>query len=300
MARYYIGIDGGGTQSRLLVASEDMEPLLRLQGGSTNPDSNTKEAVSATLGAMFLELRNNGFLEEDCKGLCIGVAGINSAPAAKDMEELVRRMGYSRVSAVNDCLLALAAAFGSGPGAVLVCGTGSIAFGRDAQGRVRRFGGWGHIFDDHGSAYWIGKEAIRRAFCSYDGRAPKTALEGAVQQAYGVDDLPLCAAKIYDEDFNKADIAQLATLVREHALNGDAESLGILKVAAAELGILAGTALDAAYPHQSLVVSGGTIENNEILLGLLEDELGRTHPWARVRKIDKEPVWGAVYLAAMM
>ena len=55
--------------------------------------------------------------------------------------------------------IALDAAFGSGPGVIVIAGTGSIAYGRNAQGASARAGGWGSAISDEGSAHWIGRSA---------------------------------------------------------------------------------------------------------------------------------------------
>jgi len=299
--KYYVGIDGGGTNSRMLVTDENMNPLLRVVGGSTNLDSNTKEFVLGNFDIMFAELAKNGLRKEDCISLCIGSAGLNSESSCKRMEEMIREAGFScRASAVNDSLLVLAGAFSGKPGAVLVCGTGSIAYGMDADGNTIRCGGWGHFIDDKGSAYWIGKEAVRRAFFSYDGRGEKTVLESVLKERYEVNVLPECLDRFYGPDaLNKTEIAQLSLVVEEHAKQGDAVCLQILSDAADGLAALVSAVLKAMRAHcKSLIVSGGTIENNDILFELLERKLHGVYPGFSIAKIEKEPIWGAIYLAS--
>src|SRR5439155_1968617 len=68
---------------------------------------------------------------------------------------------------------------------VLVVGTGTVAYGRDAAGRAARAGGWGPLFGDEGGGYWVGCEALRAVARAHDGRGPETALQRlvAVEQA---------------------------------------------------------------------------------------------------------------------
>jgi len=74
----------------------------------------------------------------------------------------MRRIGYkARIVITNDALIALVAAVGHEPGIVIVCGTGSIAYGRNRDDIAGRAGGWGWVLGDEGSGYWIGRRALR-------------------------------------------------------------------------------------------------------------------------------------------
>lgn len=299
--RYFAGIDGGGTNSRILVTDSKLNPLLKAVGGSTNPNSNSRQHVLETLEGLFAQLTNNGLNKEDCLGLCIGSAGLNSTSGCKNMKDLLRQTGFNcPITAVNDSVLALAASFPDKPGAVLICGTGSNAYGMFADGSMVRCGGWGHIFDDNGSGYWIGKEVIRRALFSQDGRGDKTILEEALQELYQVTDLAECIDRFYSGNpHNKTEIARLAPMAEKYALQNDPVCRQILIDAADGLSDLVSTVLKSmGGVCKDVVVNGGTIENNALLFGLFKEKLGRAHPEVSIEKIKKEPIWGAVYLAA--
>ena len=60
-------------------------------------------------------------------------------------------------------MIALEAAFGSGPGVIVIAGTGSIAYGRNREGQTARAGGWGFAISDEGSGHWIGRTAVAAA-----------------------------------------------------------------------------------------------------------------------------------------
>lgn len=92
------------------------------------------------------------------------VAGSTGVWAAKDKKALARSLrGLAReVEALSDVELAHRAALGGKPGIVILAGTGSVAFGRAASGKAARAGGWGPLLGDEGSAFWIGREALKR------------------------------------------------------------------------------------------------------------------------------------------
>lgn len=297
--KYYLGIDGGGTKSRMMAVDIDERPIGEALGGSTNMASNPHEAVAKTLKDLFSDfLTAHNLKQEDCLSIAIGSAGLDSEKSHHVMEEMIRAVGFScPVVAVNDSLLVLAAATKGGPGIVVISGTGAVAYGLGADGQTVRCGGWGHLLDDGGSAYWLGKEALRAAFFSYDGRGPKTVLEQVFKEKFDTDALPDCIDAVYGR-FNKSDIAQYAREVEQGAKNGDAVCMRILREGAQELYWLADTvAQKLGAAALDVIVSGGNIINNNLLYELFVQKLQENHPQLRVRKIDKEPVMGAIYLA---
>ncbi len=79
-------------------------------------------------------------------------------------------------------------AAGAGPGLLLVCGTGSVAFGLERAGNTMRCGGWGAVCGDEGSGAWIGRRALSMVTAAADGREPATALTGALLTAAEADE----------------------------------------------------------------------------------------------------------------
>ena len=80
------------------------------------------------------------------------------------VHKILAEILQGEIDVVGDGPIALESAFGAGPGIIVIAGTGSIAYGRDANGTTARVGGWGFAVSDEGSAHWIGRAAIA-AFC---------------------------------------------------------------------------------------------------------------------------------------
>ena len=102
---------------------------------------------------------------------CLGLSGVDRP---SDIS-LIRSWADSfqiaeRLMIVNDARLVLAAGTPAGHGVGLICGTGSIAFGRSPDGKMSRAGGWGYILGDEGSGYDIAIQAMRAATQAIDGR----------------------------------------------------------------------------------------------------------------------------------
>ena len=94
--------------------------------------------------------------------LTLGGTRLGGAEGRAALTRLLKPLA-PRVSVVPDFELAHAAAFGAGPGVLLVASTGSIAFARGADGTSRRAGGLGPLLGDEGSGFWLGKSASRDA-----------------------------------------------------------------------------------------------------------------------------------------
>lgn len=297
--QYYIGIDGGGTNSRLLAVDAQQNILYQANGSSTNMASNSKKFVNGSITALLDGCwKTAGLRKADCVGLCIGSAGLDSESTLSAMQEMMEGLGFScPITVVNDSVLALSAATQTCAGIIVISGTGSIACGMAEDGSIVRCGGWGHLLDDGGSAYWIGKEALRRSLMSYDRRESETILCKYLPKALGVVHITDCLDSVYS-DFNKTKLAKLSILVHQAAKDGDAVSLSILRDAARELATLAQAVMHRIQHHIPVViVSGSTILNNGILFQMFEKALHEINPKIEIRKLQQDPVWGAIYFA---
>ncbi|MCL1944200.1 MAG: hypothetical protein FWF56_00095 [Firmicutes bacterium] len=299
--RHYIGIDGGGTQCRLLCVDEQSNKIDLVLGGSTNLASNTKQSVQHTLQQLIDEFYHNNKLDKkDCLGCCIGSAGIDTEAYTNSMHEIIRGLGFvCKTTVVNDGLLVLASAVEDNQGIVLISGTGSIAFGVDKKGKIWRSGGWGHFVDDGGSGYYIGKKALLYAFKAYDGRGIDTVLVKYLLEYFKIKDLSQALDCIYGEWGNdKSNIAQLSKLVAKGANDGDIVCEEIIVDAAGELYSLVEILLHYLdCQDTTIVLSGGIIQGIQHLKANLEELLKINYPNVKVVETAKEPVWGAIKLA---
>ena len=157
------------------------------------------------------------------------------------MRAIMRRIGYkSRVLVVNDALIALVAGARDEPGIVIIAGTGSIVYGRNAAGEAARAGGWGHMIGDEGSGYWIGREALAAVMRGGDGRGPETGAHRRDPRALRRR-RRLAAAAHRLRPRSAADERRRARADRRSALptEGDAVATRILERAAEELVLAA-------------------------------------------------------------
>ena len=263
MTQYLAGWDGGGTKTIC-----EIEPLgggqpRRLRSGPLNLNGATAGSAERTaaelLAQMAQVMRPAGGLA-GCRMLCIGAAGISNPETERKLRAVLAEAGYAGpVVFTGDQQTALYGALGGSGGAVLIAGTGSICYGRTADGREARTGGWGSLMDDEGGGYAIGRDILAAAVRSFDGRTPKSVLEEAVLERLGVRDIGGLIQKIYAPDTGKKQIAALAPLLSPALAQKDAAALAICQKAARELALLTTPVITALGLQSACLALAGSI-----------------------------------------
>jgi len=191
------------------------------------------------------------------------------------------------------------AGVGDASGVVIICGTGSIAFGRSAD-RAARAGGWGHVLGDEGSGYWIGRRALRAVARAADGRGPATSLTPRVLNHFAVTKPQDLIAEIYDRQLPHHALAQTARLVQQARDEGDEVGTQILEQAAHELVRAARSVVERLHMQEEavqFVLAGGVFTGVPWLSEELKRRLPATAPRGQVRRLEVEPAMGAVRIA---
>jgi N-acetylglucosamine kinase-like BadF-type ATPase len=167
----------------------------------------------------------------------------------------------------DDAVIALAGATGGQPGIIVVAGTGSIAYGRNAAGRTVRVGGWGYIFGDEGGAFDLTRQALRAALRYEEGWGPATALHGILLHETGAATANELMHRFYTTDYPRPKVAAYSKLVDEAAQAGDATARDILKSAAQQLALLAGAVRAQLFqPGEDVLIAWiGGVFNSSLL-----------------------------------
>ena len=176
--KYIVGIDGGGTKTKLTVCTLAGEIVHSVVAGPSNILSSGYEtARQAIRDVMQMGMIDTGYGLENCMALCIGVAGAARTHVKEQLETIIREKGYSNALVItHDAETALVGGTGGREGLLVIAGTGAICFGKNKEGVTHRVGGWGHIIGDEGSAYRIGVHILNAVMKAYDGRGKKTCL----------------------------------------------------------------------------------------------------------------------------
>src|SRR3954471_9626423 len=231
---HVIGIDAGGTKTVCQLADSRGQVIAETRAGGANLQAMGELEVEKVLYQVMQDALGERAIVP--AAICLGIAGVDRPDDAAAVRGIMRRIGFqARVLVVNDALVALEAGAPGQAGVVIISGTGSIAYGRNAIGEAARAGGWGHILGDEGSGYWIGRAALRAVLRESDHRGPKTALSRLLLAHFGVERAQGLIHEVYHSTLKPAAIGALATCVQEAFTAGDAVALGILRAAAAEL-----------------------------------------------------------------
>jgi N-acetylglucosamine kinase-like BadF-type ATPase len=233
--------------------------------------------------------------------ICLGIAGVDRPRDAEAIHGIMRRIGFkSHVLVVNDALVALVAGAGDAPGLVIVSGTGSIAYGRDARGRAARSGGWGYLLGDEGGGFWIGRQALAAVVRQFDGRGPDTLLTSLVLADLQLSYPTELIHAIYDRGIQRGVVARIASVVRRAADAGDPAAIGIVDRAASELAAAATAVLDRLKMRGDAfrtVLAGGIFKAIPNLAPAMTARIAAAAPRSEVRLLEVEPASGAVHLA---
>ncbi len=296
---FYLGIDGGGTKSRLMAADDDGNLYGPYIGGSTNLNSNSMETITKNIQQLIDEfLKDQNLGAESITSFCLGSAGVDRMQDVKTYTDILRNVPLlCPVQVVNDVEIALESETQGNPGVVIISGTGSVAVGKNGDNEVARAGGWGHLLGDEGSAYWIATQGIKKALHAFDGRGPKTMLVDRFCVELALENVTDILDLVYTPNFNKSDLAALALHVHYAAELNDAVSLQILDEAAEGLYLHAKAIFaQLNLPKDSaIILSGGTIEGSKLLNAKLIDKLAPLSSKVKVRS--QEPCFGAISLA---
>ena len=178
MSRWFLGVDGGQSSTTALIGDETGRVAGMGRGGPCNHVSSAEARtrfIDAMGGAVGAALRAAGIAEAMFEAACLGLSG-----GPDDKEALVRDLVHAqKYSITNDAVIALVGATAGEPGVIAIAGTGSIAFGRNAEGRTARAGGWGYAFGDEGGAFDLVRQAVRAGLRQEEGWGTATALRPA-------------------------------------------------------------------------------------------------------------------------
>lgn len=278
MRRYVLGLDGGGTKTLAAAQDEEGRELFRLAGGSLNPNGESPAAVRATLAQLLADAQAQAGPGLALGAVCVGAAGVSNPAARALVQEGLAQAGFDGPRLVTgDHEAALAGALGRPEGMILIAGTGSICFGR-AAGRQARAGGRGHLIDDEGSGYAMGRDVLRAVVRAADGRGPATCLAQAVEEVLGVRGMDGLVGYVYAPGRPKKDIAALAKLLPEAARAEDAAALAIYDRAARELALLAHAVAVQLGAGGELALAGSALQKDERLRAGLERQLAGLCP----------------------
>ena len=241
MIDYLIGVDGGGSGTRVRLARADGSALSQGRAGPSALAHGIHQAWAAIRAASSAAFLDAGLAAPPLSTIAIGLglAGVHNKSWAAAF--LAADPGFGAIALDTDATTTLLGAHGGAAGVIVAIGTGSVGQALLPDGSVREAGGWGFPAGDEASGGWIGLRAVNLAERVLDGRASASAFADAVIAACGAS---RDAFQLWLGHANQTAYAALAPIVVAHAAS-DSAAHAILAAAGIEVAALA-TSLDPA------------------------------------------------------
>jgi len=294
----FLGADAGGSHSTVVIGSPR-----KILGRADGPGAAMRPGGAAKSAAVLAETARRAAAQArvdlPVERAVVGAAGAGRAQEQAELAAALVEAGVARrVRVLTDGEVALATAFGAGPGILVNAGTGSIAYARDAAGELHRAGGYGWQLGDEGGGYWLGRRALDVAARSHDGRGEGSTLLARLLGALGLQDFDDLVR--WTATATPAQMAALAPHVVNAAREGEGVARQAVDDAARELVELAAT-LARHFPGTgpvSVAIAGGLLLPQSPLTTAFRDRLAAALKRARLVPEKIDSAVGALKLAA--
>lgn len=297
---YVLGIDGGGTKTTGIVADEFGNVYMHAVTGRSNPNTLQQEEFEEVICGLVRELKEQDDATFNQLSICFaGIAGVGESGRDAEVAALLARElpAGTKVIVRNDAFNALYSGTLGGPGIVQIAGTGAVTLGINEKGDTARSGGWGYLFDDEGSGFYLGNEALKAVFRSFDNRGPTTSLTERVTEYLAVQNIPDIIGKVYGKEHPRSVVAPLGRLVLQEAQADDEVSKGVVEKACVEMM----HSIEACHRRlfdsnhtTSIVLSGGVFTDADLFAGRFRELAQHSLPNAVFQTSKVPPVGGAV------
>lgn len=248
-ARFFIGVDGGGTSCRARIVDGEGRALGAGVAGPAAVRLGLDRSLAAVEEAARAAAQSAGLPATALASMraAVGLAGIGRKGV---LEELKRRSHpFQSVVYVSDATIACLGAHGGRDGGIVIVGTGSVGLAI-IDGREIRIGGYGFPVSDEGSGADISIHTLRLALRAFDGRIEATGLTREVMAQFGNDPFEVVA---WMDRATATDYATLAPLVMRHAGLADPLAQHIVRDAAQAIETLVRRLIACGAPRLALL-----------------------------------------------
>jgi N-acetylglucosamine kinase-like BadF-type ATPase len=274
----FLGVDGGGTKTQFVLVDGDGNLAASCEGTTSYHLQIGMDGLRNVLAEGLTSLFGQAGIDGSAiTHAFFGIPAYGEDSAAQGLLDALPGplLGHGRYRCGNDAVCAWAGSLGGQDGITIVAGTGSIGYG-ECKGRSARAGGWGELFSDEGSAYWIAVQGLNAFTRMSDRRLVKGPLHAAFRALLGVRaDLDVCGKVMHAH--TRGSIAAMSRLVTRAALDGDVMAIRIFDDAARELAAIVEAvrcALEyAADEGVPLSYCGGVFNAGALILGPLRRHL---------------------------
>ncbi|WP_010677295.1 BadF/BadG/BcrA/BcrD ATPase family protein [Bacillus timonensis] len=301
---YVLGIDGGGTKTKGVIADEFGNVYAVAQVGATNQNGVDIQRVKKEFETLFSSLRSQN--EEAFMNLhtiFAGMSGVDRPQAKQISKDILVKLAPTHTTVIidNDGVNALYSGTLGAPGIVQICGTGSITFGVNGKGERKRVGGWGYLIDDEGSSYELGREALHAIFRAYDDRGPKTVLSEMILRHFQIANPSDLISIVYGAKHPREVIAPLSKCVTEAVDQDDEVAKELIRESGSKVASSIHHLYNQLFPSNRrevpIVLVGGLFLRSDLFVPIIETFLKQNQLPTKLVKPEIEPVGGAVAAA---
>ncbi|KLU58859.1 glucosamine kinase GspK [Peptococcaceae bacterium CEB3] len=296
----YIGVDGGGSKTEVMIFDDESRQMALSSGPASNPNTvGTENSVAAVTSLINQGLGKLNSTAERIRGLSLCMAGVDRPSQAQILHGLFQeKYPETSVEVTNDAFAALSAGTHGESGIVLIAGTGSIAVGEGRRGDTARAGGYGNLVGDEGSGFDIGRQGLMAAVQYVEGRGEKTDLWHLASESFELRHPSDLIPRVYDSVHPVGTVASFARYVLE-AARYDEVAKGVVRNGAENLARMVESVRHQLHDDVSnrVVLSGSLLTQSEMLYDRLRLSLQSVFPLAKAERLAERPSAGAVQRA---
>ncbi len=300
---YLLAVDGGGTKTDVLCADEQGQVVGTGTSGPTNLTVTSVGAASFNLLEAIRQATESLPADKQFLRFVMGLAGMDTQKehdrAYAVFKSSLSPLRIQELVLVNDSVIALVNGTESPNRMVLISGTGTICYGQNESGQTARTSGMDYLLTDQGSGYYIGRQVLREAVKSFDGRCEKSMLEQLVCQHFQIKSIADLKDAVYSPPLDKHEIAELSAVCSTAFEQNDVRAKVIFQHAVEELVNQAATVarkLGFASRDFDCVLAGAVMGVQSIQLEVVKS-LQQEFPGMHVKHPEQPPVYGALKLA---
>jgi N-acetylmuramic acid 6-phosphate etherase len=292
-----LGIEAGGTRTVAMLADRAGKLIRRFESGPANVRLMTNSALDQHLASLARQFPRPA-------AVGIGMAGAREESDRRRIRLSVGRAWPDVPCWVGNDLDTAFAAAGGRPVSdlaarlVVISGTGSCCYGQNRAGSEAKVGGWGHWLGDRGSSFDITLGALRSVLGSFDASGKWPPLGRRFLRALALNEPNDLVTWV--QGAGKAEVAALAVEVFAAAAEGDSLAAQIVSRAADTLAadaVVCAHRLARQGQMVEIVLTGGALLKASGFANRVQRRIRQLRPLSRVRRLDREGVWGAVALA---
>ena len=297
--RLVMAVDGGATKTTLVICSKDQEKLFEKTSTGSNYHAIGTEKVEKVITDLLLDAYQ-AIPHENIEIVAFAMAGIDTDYDLSTVKAIIEKafnnvpFHIHTIIVENDVLSTLKGITAGKPGALILSGTGSIAYAINSEGTIVRTGGFGHRAADEGSGYWIGQQIIRAVVKCEDGRSKEhTILKDLLYEKLQVNHLGEMLTWLYRSEYTNAQVAGISSILIDAVNRGDTIAKEIALNAALELTNLAETTLqkiNITNEPFTLYLNGGILQNHSIIRRLFIENMRRSYPNLSFELCKEQPI----------